>query len=52
VVEVAGQTERLSGREVLRTLVLQHPDRVGEYFVKQFNEALAKKGKRAWPTLL
>lgn len=51
-VEVAGQTKRLTGREVLRTLALQHPDRVGEYFVKQFNEALRKKGKRPWPTLL
>jgi hypothetical protein len=52
VVDVRGQEERLSGREVLRTLALQHPDRVGEYFVKQFNDALRKKGKRPWPTLL
>jgi len=44
--------QALSGREVLRALSLKYPDRVGEYFVKQFNTALLKKGKPNWPTRL
>jgi len=42
--------QALSGREVQRILALKYPDRVGEYFLQQFNKALLWKGKPHWPT--
>lgn len=44
--------QALSGREVLRVLSLKYPDKVGVYFVKQWNKALNKEGKPDWPTRL